>query len=425
MKKNLVKVKDFIHLQEIRKKVNDAFAAGKAEDAAAAIRALLDEMETMEVEVDEEELKSRVLEILEGAEPSAKTNEAIANAIAKRMVAIQNTAANKELPAKVKNQICAAYFRANGKADGEKAVNDVLVKNEISGLTFNDVIDYTVVENWGDWSPLFKRLHKTMYSKFFYNDDTLKSEKDILAKEWTKTSTYDKVMQQIATEGKRIETKYIYKMQEIANEDLDNIEESNESSNFMKFINDELDAQIVSTIVMSMLVGDNTNEQGNRLTTFETIGTKTESDPFTYVANPATAGTVEIEDLRAIVDEIKNPQMKEVVLLANRKVISHVAEFIYGDGGSTSYRSNEDLAKQIGVAEVIDCDLLDDPASESGSVYAVALIPDGYWYKEKKAIAVSYPKWERNTLRILKERNIGGAIHDLHSTAVLRKAEEE
>lgn len=415
MKKKIVTVKDFAHLQEIRKRVNDAFAEGKAQEAAAAIRSLLDELETMEVEVNEDALKEKVLEILGGAEPNAKTEEAIANAIAKRMAAITNTVGAKQLSAKVKNQICAAVLNAGNKEAVVDAVNKVLVKNDITGLTFADVVDYTVVENWGDLNPLFKQLHKTFYTKFHYNTDDL-GDKDILAKQWNKASASEKAIQELAATGKTISTKYIYKRQQVAQEDMDEIEKAGEQSNFLRFINEELDRQIVNTIVMAILVGDTTNESANRLTTFESIASKVANDVFTTINTAAAANVVTLKDMRLAADSVKNPNSKRKVAIMASSTLTAISEFVYAEGGTTMYRTRAEVAEQIGVDEIILSDVLND----ASGVYAVIMLPDGYWYNEKNALAVSYPTYEKNVLNYQKERNIGGGIHDLYSTAVLK-----
>ena len=75
----------------------------------------------------------------------------------------------------------------------------------------------------------------------------------------------------------------------------------------------------------------------------------------------------------------------------------------------------------LGVNEVIECDLMDADGTDNG-VFAICFLPDGYWYNEKNAIQVAYPKYETNTMNYQKERNIGGAIHDLYASAVLKAA---
>ena len=416
MKKKMVYLKEWINLTAIKRRVANAFSE-KGQEAADAIRALIDELESAEVEVDETALAEKIQEVLANAEPNTKTEEAIANAIAKRMQAITDTVGAKNLSAAVKNQISAAILRAASKEEVKNAVNAVLVKNDVTGLTFEDVVDYAVVESWGDLNPIFKQLHKTFFTKFFYNGQDVKTA-TLLAKQWDKSGGTEKKIQEIAVTGKQILTKYIYKRQRAAQEDLDEIEKAGGLTNFLRFINEELDRMIVNTIVMAILIGDNVNELADRVTTFETIGSKNASDLFTKVLNPE-GETVTLKDFRRACDAVKNPNGKRKVAILSTSMLSQISEFKYSGTGTIMYRSTDEVAKQLGVDEVILCDLLDP---EEG-IYGIVMLPDGYWYNEKNAISVAYPKYEENVMNYQKERNIGGAIHDLFSTAVLKKAQ--
>jgi hypothetical protein len=71
------------------------------------------------------------------------------------------------------------------------------------------------------------------------------------------------------------------------------------------------------------------------------------------------------------------------------------------------------------VDEIYTTDIID---AVNGSIWGLVFIPAGYWVKEKNTISVVYPTYEKNVLNYQKERNIGGAIHDLYSSAVLIKA---
>ena len=412
----MVYLKEWINLTAIKRRVANAFSE-KGQEAADAIRALIDELESAEVEVDETALAEKIQEVLANAEPNTKTEEAIANAIAKRMQAITDTVGAKNLSAAVKNQISAAILRAASKEDVKNAVNAVLVKNDVTGLTFENVVDYAVVESWGDLNPIFKQLHKTFFTKFFYNGQDVKTA-TLLAKQWDKSGETEKKIQEIAVTGKQILTKYIYKRQRAAQEDLDEIEKAGGLTNFLRFINEELDRMIVNTIVMAILIGDNVNELADRVTTFETIGSKNASDLFTKVLNPE-GETVTLKDFRRACDAVKNPNGKRKVAILSTSMLSQISEFKYSSTGTIMYRSTDEVAKQLGVDEVILCDLLDP---EEG-IYGIVMLPDGYWYNEKNAISVAYPKYEENVMNYQKERNIGGAIHDLFSTAVLKKAQ--
>lgn len=414
MKKKMVYLKEFVNLQAIKRRVANAFSE-KGQEAADAIRALIDELESAEVEVDETTLAEKIQEVLANAEPNTKTEEAIANAIAKRMQAITDTVGAKNLSAAVKNQISAAILRAGSKEEVKNAVNAVLVKNDVSGFTFEEVVDYAVVENWGNLNPIFSKLHKTFFTKFFYNSQDVKTA-ILLAKQWDKTGETEKKIQEIAVTGKTINTRYIYKRQQAAQEDLDEIEKAGGLTNFLRFVNEELDRMIVNTIVMAILVGDTVNDLADRVTTFETIGSKASSDVFTTVITAAGAVPT-LQEARATADAVKNPNGKEKVAIVSTAHISNLAEFKYSGTGSVMYRSTDDIAKQLGVDVIIPCDLF-----EGTNVLMVVMLPDGYWYNEKKAISVAYPKYEENVMNYQKERNIGGAIHDLFSTAVLKKA---
>lgn len=410
----MVYLKEFVNLQAIKRRVANAFSE-KGQEAADAIRALIDELESAEVEVDENTLAEKIQEVLANAEPNTKTEEAIANAIAKRMQAITDTVGAKNLSAAVKNQISAAILRAGSKEEVKNAVNAVLVKNDVSGFTFEEVVDYAVVENWGNLNPIFSKLHKTFFTKFFYNSQDVKTA-ILLAKQWDKTGETEKKIQEIAVTGKTISTRYIYKRQQAAQEDLDEIEKAGGLTNFLRFVNEELDRMIVNTIVMAILVGDTVNDLADRVTTFETIGSKASSDVFTTVITAAGAVPT-LQEARATADAVKNPNGKEKVAIVSTAHISNLAEFKYSGTGSVMYRSTDDIAKQLGVDVIIPCDLFDGT-----NVLMVVMLPDGYWYNEKKAISVAYPKYEENVMNYQKERNIGGAIHDLFSTAVLKKA---
>lgn len=405
-------VKNVADMTAVRRKINNVLTGEKGAEMKEALNAILDEMENSEVEYDDEMFVEKVEEIIAGAKPSEKVEAAIAEAIAKRMAAVQNSI-KKELSPAVKNQIAAAVLRANGKQEVENAVNAVLVKNDISGLTFGEVIDYAIVENWGDYNPLFKQLHKTFFTKFFYSEEDVKTA-TLLAKQWDKTGETAKKIQEIAVVGKTIDTRYIYKIQRAANEDLDKIEEAGQMSNFLRFINEELDRMIVNTIVMAITVGDNVNAAGDRVTTFETIGTKSVTDAFTTVMT-AAAAVPTIEEARALCDAVKNPFGKKKVALVRTSLVTELSKFKYSGTGTVMFRSTEELAKQLGVDEIIPMDIF-----ENSGVEMEVMLPDGYWYNERKTISVAYAKWENNAQYYQKERNIGGGIHDLLSTAVLK-----
>lgn len=404
MKKKFVSIKNFADLSAIRRQINNAFSE-KGAEVAKALNDLLTELEGSDVEVNEEELKAKVEEIFKNLMPN--TEEVVANALAKKMAEIKN-AINPELSVEVKNQITAAILRSK-KEEVKNAVNEVLVKNGVTGMTFENAVDYVISESWGNLNPLLAMFKKVPYTKFFYNSADL-SDAKILAKQWDKSGKAEKAIQEIEVNGKTINTKYVYKRQAIAQEDMDEIERVGEGTNFLRFINEELDRQIANTIVKTILVGDSTNAAGDRLTTFESIGTKGSSDVFTSVVD----GSATLADVRSASDKVKNPNGLKKVAIMSQTTLTAISTYIAATGATEDYRSKEEIAGKIGVDEIVVVDVL--PAT----THAIVMIPEEYWYVEKNSLAVSYPKYEMNQINYQKERNCGGAIHGLYSTAVLK-----
>ena len=414
MKKKLLNSVQLDAALALKKEVKNSFTEDGAK-FATALNAFISELETAEVEFTDADLKAKVDEWI--ASYGGDVPVAVADAIAKKIKAVQDSIAPKrELSHAVKNQICGAILRSN-KNDYKEAVNAVLVKNEITGLSFGDVVDYAISEAWEKLDPLFAQLKKVFYTKFFYTEDEMATA-DVLAKQWDKTLQTEKVIQELAAQGKSITTKYVYKRQRAPFEDLDEIEKAGEQANFLRWLNEEIDRMIVNTIVMAILVGDSINALANRVTTFESIGKKTVTDVFTKVTHPAVALTVTVEGIRTMCDEVKNPNARKKVLVMSQTLLTALSKFLYAAGGSVAYKSKEEMAGTFGVDEIYTTDVLE---LETG-LHAICFIPEGYWYNEKKAIDVAYPTYEKNVMNYQKERNCGGAIHDLFSSAILREA---
>lgn len=416
MKKKVVTVKNFTAMTEKIAKAKKQIKNELTEDAAELRRSLLDlldELENAEIEVDEEELASRVREMIDAYNRDAENEvpASVADMIAKKMVALQDSMpkSDKLTPA-IKNQVAAAILRSRNKNEIENAVNAVLVKNGITGLTFEAAVDYAINEAWGDSNRLFAALRKTPFSKFFYSSQDV-DDADVVAHGWDKTSATEKEIQALTVNGKTITTQYIYKRQQVAQEDLDDMRESNSEATFLRWLNDELDRQIVNAIIHVMLGSTSYSD----ITTIESLFGTGVSDAFRTVVTPpsnaADKTALKLEDLRALADNVANPNGKAKWLVIDQTTLTQIAAFIYATGGDTMYHDIDTLKGFIGVEEIYVTSLADEP---------VVFIPDGYWVKEKNAISVSYPTWEFNVMNYQKERNIGAAIHDLKSVAFFK-----
>lgn len=424
MKKQFIKVKDFANLAKIKKQINDALNE-KGGELKEALTALIAELESSEVEVDEKAFAEQVSEVIKKymSDPEAEVPAAVADAIAKKIQAvkdsIQKTAGDK-LPLSVKNEIARAIITSRtDKTEIKNSVEKILVANGVTGLEFGQTIDYLITTKWEDLNPLFAKLKRTFISKFFYSTQLMNAVA-VIAKQWDKASAagVEKTIQAITSTPKEISTDYVYVRQQMNLADMDEIAEVGQESVFVSWINNELDLHLVNTIVMAILVGDAINADGSKVNKFETIGTKTVTDAFTYVANPAVALTPTVKDVRLLCDKIYNPEGKEKLLIMDQALLTELSAYTYATGGDIHYRTKEEMAGQFGVSDIYVTDVL----KNIPGLHAICMIPDGYWYKEKKSISVSWPKYEENRINWMKERNIGGKIHDLLSTAVLKEA---
>ena len=409
MKKQLVTVKDFTTLQSKIANAKKQIKNELTEDAAELRRSLLellDELDNAQVEVDEAELASRVREMIDAynREDSNEVPAAVANAIAAKFKALQDSMPKSDkMTTAIKNQVAAAILRSKGREAISDAVNAVMVKNGITGLTFNDVIDFAINDNWGDSDELFAALKKVRFSKFFYTSDDF-NDSDLVAHGWVKTSESEKVIQQLTVNGKTISTQYIYKRQQIAFEDLDDIEESGSTATFLRWLDEELDRQIVNSIVAVML-GDTTHFTD--ITTIESLFGTGATDAFRTAVTVTDATAITFAEARSIADAVRTGIGAKWMVMTQAQLTA-LAKFKYASGGDDIFRSKEEVAAMLGVDRIYVTDK---------ATAVVCFVPSEYWVKEKNAMQVSYPKYEFNVMNYQRERNIGGAVHGLKTVA--------
>ena len=414
MKKRIVNVKDFEALQTRIRNAKKQIKNELTEDAAelkASLVAMLDELENAEVEIDETELASRIREAIDAYNRDEKSEvpAAVANALAEKFKALQNSMPKSEkMTAAVKNQVAAAILRAQNRESIQNAVDAVMVKNGISGLTFNETIDFAVNDNWGTSDELFNALRKVPFSKFFYTTQDFNNA-NVVAHGWDKTSETEKEIQQLTVTGKTIATQYIYKRQKIAFEDLDNLEESGGTATFLRWINEELDRQIVNAIVAVML--GNTTDFTD-ITSIESLLGAGTTDAFRTVVTVTDDAAVTFAEARSIADAVATGRGAKWMVM-NQTQLTALSAFVYASGGDTIYRSKEEVAAMLGVDRIYVTDKV---------ATVICFVPDEYWVKEKAAMQVSYPKYEFNAMNYQRERNIGAAVHGLKTVAFGKEA---
>ena len=421
MKKNYLTIAN--GMRAIANELNDD-AKAKLEEIAAAIVALGEEAD----KDGKEEIKARLAQLQADLDKvQAETAEEVANRIQKLRDEMTKSASVKDVRDKftpevrkaIANAILDARYGVKNTMAAIETVcksNDIAVrtKNSVSGLTFAEIIDYALQLKQEDNDEIFDALYKTKRTKFFYGEiDPMKPNN--IAKQWARNSVTQKQEQELALNGKSISTSYIYKLQSLANEDLDDAREAGQEAELLKDIREELTRAVKGLAVRAIFVGDTYNPSGSKVTVFETIGTKKTTDLFTTVVNPTTPTKPTLGDLRKAAAAVKTEKKWAVVTSATKLAL---AEYLNAAGATPRFLTDAELAEQIGVDRVIDKDFI----GEETGLHAVIFDPNEYWVKEKNVIDTPFPEYRDNRQGYIYEINMGGAIHGLKSTAVLREA---
>lgn len=415
--------------EKVRKITNSL--SGDAREFADAVVAAFEALEAAEEEVTLEEVRAEVEKVAEQFVKPEEVEQEVAEAVARVRESIMREVRGGSLPVQekitdsVKRQVVNAIAHAQNRAeaiadiDAIAKANGIEIKkkkNDITGLTYGDIIDYALQIKQDESDEVYDSLYKTKVSKMFYAelDDTDAAQ---IAKQWDKESdpSVVKDIQSLAASGKEISTANIYKLQRIANEDMDDAEEAGELNSLIGQVTAELRKAVKAGIVRSILIGDNVNATGKKITKFESIATKTATDLHTTIVNPATANTVTLRDLATLAEAVKTERKW---LFLSPSLCLALREFIYAAGGTPTLIGEDELAAKIGVEKIVKKDYLEGVEG----LHAIILDPDQYWVKEKKETDVAFPQYERNARGFLYELNAGGCIRGLKSTAVLKEA---
>ena len=391
---------------------------GDAKDFADAVLAAFQSMQDDDQEHGVEELTAKVEEIA----GNFVSKQDVENKIAEvresilRMVRANGAGEHSKLTPEIAKQVANAILRSRSHAEAMTALDGVIAKNDLTGITYQGLVDYTLNIKQEDADEVFDALSVTPFTKWFYGELD-GSNADQVAKQWDKTQQkgITKDLQTLALNGKSIECKEVYKMQRIANSDLNAAEEAGQQVQLLASVSGELRKAIKAAAVRAILIGDKVNSGNKQITSFETIGTKKATDVFTTVLNPEGA-EVTLVDLLRTVKEVKT-ERKWLFITSALEV--KLRKMLYAAGGTATIIGLEDMAKMLGVERVINKDYL---ANEEG-LHAIVMSPDEYRVKIRKTNEVPFPEWKENAQYLLAEMDMAGAIHGIKSTAVLRAAE--
>ena len=387
--------------------------------------------EALEADTNEHDVTALKDEIDKIAAKFAEQDQAVTEKIAKVRESImseirRNVTTDKEkFTPEVCKAIANAFVTSRDRDQVEEKLNAIATdhgiklttkKNDVSGLTYQQMVDYAIQIKQDDADEIYDSLYKTRFGKIFYSelDDT---DPEQIAKQWDKTAsaTTVKDVQKLVASGKELSTAEIYKMQRVANADLDDAAEVGQEAALVAQVTAESRKAVKALIVRAILVGDTVNTEGKKITKFETVGTKKVSDLFTTVLNPKQANQVSIVELARLAEAVKTERKW---LFVSPELLLALREYVPAAGATVDLRSTEDVAAKIGVDRIFKKDYL---TGVSG-LHAIIIDPDQYWVREKKVTDVAFPQWEKNARGFLYEINAGGMIRGLKSTAVLREA---
>ncbi len=391
---------------------------GDAKDFADAVLEAFQSMADDDKEHGVDELTAKFEEIAGNfvSKQDVETKIAEVRESILRMVRANGAGEQSKLTKEISNQVANGVLHARTRSEAFAALDGVIAKNDLTGITYQELVDYTLNIKQDDADEVFDALSVTPFAEWFYGElDGSNAEQ--VAKQWDKSQQkgITKDLQQLALDGKKISCKPVYKMQRISNDDIFAAEEAGQLTQLLSSVSAEERKSIKAGVVRAILIGDKVNSGNKQITSFETIGTKKATDVFTTVLNPEGAEVTLVDLLRTV----KAVKTEHKWLFITSALEIKLRKMLYAAGGTATIIGLEDMAKMIGVERVINKDYL---ADENG-LHAIVMSPAEYRMKIRKTLEMPFPEYKENAQYLLSEMYIGGAIHGIKSTAVLRAAE--
>ena len=377
-------------------------------------QALIDEINSIlselqndpDIEYSADDLKARISELL--ATQVAEMENKLKNTFQ-----IKNSVDN----VKYRKMFADAMRNAAGRGKGAFAeeFNKICVKNGITSMptiveVFPEIL--TKFEQTSMLSKLRKLGQYSLQIPVSLQDD---SEEDVRAKGHA-VLTNEKVDQNLVITPKTLTLGAIYK--KISVPKLLSYQVQDDTALFQWLV-EELISRVDNEIQRVILVGDGrASDSANKINSFETIGTKTEADAYTVYKNKA-GSLPTLVDVRYLIDDMSTD--RPISIYANPKLITNLKTYIAASGGSVTYMTDEVLADQLGVAEIIRTRMLTTaiPTDTSKNPVLIAMQHDNYGYVGNDLFTVDYEKWDYNADVFLAEIFAGGGIIKPMSTGLI------
>lgn len=261
-----------------------------------------------------------------------------------------------------------------------------------------------------DWLKDLKFVGAKRYN--VRKNDSEQDNANSRAKGFKKGDT--KTAQSLTFSAKEVTCQYIFKIQTISIED-----EWNDDGSLIDYIVNELVDQILYEEKRAILVGDGRADNATgKINKIETIA-KASSDAWTEVSSTTADGFL-VDDMRAMVDGIHNPNNKPIYVFMNKADLRTLARVQASSTSTPVYLGIDQVCEQIGCSKIITTDLL----GGTGATYtAIAMIPSEYVLIGENVLTPTLYSWHdgfSNEDNFRYECPVGGAIEGLKSTAVLK-----
>lgn len=371
-------------------------------------QALIDELNSIIAEAQADPDVEYSLDDIKG-----KISELLTEQIAEQMLEIENkykkinNSVNKDKK-ELQRLFVTAMKNSSGKGKGAFAYefNEICVKNGISGMpsileVFPEI--QTKFEETSILSKLRKLGKYALQIPVSLQEDNVE---DVRAKGHA-VLTNQKIEQNLVITPKTLSLGAIYK--KISVPKLLSYQVQDDTALFQWLV-EELISRVDNEIQRVILVGDGrSSDSVNKINSFETIGTKTAADAYTVYKNKAAALPT-LEDVRDLIDDMSTD--RPISIYANPKMITALKKYVAASGGSVTYMTDEVLADQLGVAEIIRTRMLTTavPTDTSKNPVLIAMQHDNYGYVGNDLFTVDYEKWDYNADVFLAEIFAGGGI---------------
>ena len=377
-------------------------------------QALIDEINSIlselqndpDIEYSADDLKARISELL--ATQVAEMENKLKNTFQ-----IKNSVDN----VKYRKMFADAMRNAAGRGKGAFAeeFNKICVKNGITGMPSVREVFPEILTKFEQTSMLSKLRKLGQYSLQIPVSVQEDSDVNVRAKGHA-VLTNAKNDENLVITPKTLSLGAIYK--KISVPKLLSYQVQDDTALFQWLV-EELITRIDNEIQRVILVGDGrASDSADKINSFETIGTKTAADAYTVYKNKVAALPT-LPDVRYLIDDMSTD--RPISIYANPKLITNLKTYVAASGGSITYMTDEVLADQLGVAEIIRTRMLTTtiPTDTSKNPVLIAMQHDNYGYVGNDLFTVDYEKWDYNADVFLAEIFAGGGIIKPMSTGLI------